>query len=74
FRKGEWIWADSAYTSEPWTITPYKKPLADLPENKTFNYWVSWVHVRSEHAIGYLQGRFMSLHGLRQQIRSNHRH
>ena len=26
-----------------WCITPYKRPHAALPENKTFNYYLSWV-------------------------------
>ncbi|EKM49371.1 uncharacterized protein PHACADRAFT_67659, partial [Phanerochaete carnosa HHB-10118-sp] len=25
FRKGEWIWADSAYSIEAWCVTPFKK-------------------------------------------------
>jgi hypothetical protein len=40
---GEWIWADSAYPIEAWCVTPYKKPAANIPENKTFNFWVSHV-------------------------------
>jgi hypothetical protein len=39
--------------------------------NRTFNYFVSRVRVRSEHAVGYLKGWFGSLRGLRQQIRDN---
>ena len=80
------MWADSAYALDRWCITPYKRPLAALPENKTFNYHLSrvcylfipsgillsvfkQVRVKSEHAMGYLKGRFSSLRGLRQQIR-----
>ena len=62
------MWADSAYALDSWCITPYKRPLAALPENKTFNYHLSRVRVKSEHAMGYLKGRFSSLRGLRQQI------
>lgn len=43
--RNEWIWADSAYPIEAWCVTPYKKPAGNIPENKTFNYWVS--HVRA---------------------------
>src|ERR1700678_2531651 len=85
FNKNEWMWADSAYALDSWCITPYKRPHAALPENKTFNYhlsrvcsnfhsfWNSFEHfeqvrVKSEHAMGYLKGRFSSLRGLRQQI------
>ncbi len=28
------------------------------------------MHIRSEHAVGYLKGQFQSLHGLHQQINS----
>ena len=86
FNENEWMWADSAYALDRWCITPYKRPLAALPENKTFNYHLSrvcylfipsgillsvfkQVRVKSEHAMGYLKGRFSSLRGLRQQIR-----
>ena len=68
FNENEWMWADSAYALDSWCITPYKKPLAALPENKTFNYHLSRVRVKSEHAMGYIKGRFSSLRGLRQQI------
>ena len=37
---GEWIWADSAYPTETWCVSPYKKPIGgDLtPDQQTFNY------------------------------------
>ncbi|CAK5274957.1 unnamed protein product [Mycena citricolor] len=70
----EWIWADSAYPVESWCVTPFKKPANRLPENKTFNYWVSHVRIRSEHAVGFLKGRFQSLRGLRQQIKNEKDH
>lgn len=68
FNENEWMWADSAYALDRWCITPYKKPHTALPENRTFNYHLSRVRVKSEHAMGYLKGRFSSLRGLRQQI------
>ncbi|KAF8579124.1 hypothetical protein K439DRAFT_1360336 [Ramaria rubella] len=68
FCNGEWIWADSAYPVQPWCVSPYKRLAADHQENKTFNFWVSHVHIQSEHAVGYLKGRFSSLKGLWQQI------
>ncbi|KAF8240937.1 hypothetical protein L208DRAFT_1035953, partial [Tricholoma matsutake] len=71
---GEWIWADSAYPIEAWCVTPYKKPAANIPENKTFNYWVSHVHIQSEHAVGFLKGCFQSLKGLHQQIKNPQDH
>lgn len=36
-------------------------PEANIPENSLFNRYLSAVRVRSEHAIGYLKGRFYSL-------------
>ncbi|KAF7291382.1 DDE Tnp4 domain-containing protein [Mycena indigotica] len=36
--------------------------------NEIFNYYVANVRVRSEHAVGYLKGRFCSLRGLRLRI------
>jgi hypothetical protein len=39
----EWIWADPASPVEAWCVTPFKKPANNIPENKTFNYWVSHV-------------------------------
>ena len=68
FNKQEWIWADSAYTSQTWVVTPYKRPWSLQTENRIFNYHVSKVRVRSEHAVGFLKGRFASLKGLRLRI------
>jgi len=65
----EWCWADSGYPIEPWLITPYTAPASNKPDNKAFNYYFSSVRVGSEHAIGYLKGRFPSLRELRLAIR-----
>ncbi|KAL1937494.1 hypothetical protein VTO73DRAFT_13146 [Trametes versicolor] len=70
----EFIWADSAYPIESWLVAPYKKPERDLPDNEVFNNHVSMVRIRSEHAIGYLKGRFQSLKGLRVRIDDEHGH
>lgn len=72
--QSEWIWADSAYPSRRWCVAPYKKPAANIAENKTFNRWVSRVRVRSEHTMGMLKGRFGSLRRLRQQINNKRAH
>jgi hypothetical protein len=37
------MWADTAYALDSWCITPYKKPRANLDENKIFNYFLSRV-------------------------------
>jgi hypothetical protein len=51
-----------------WLVAPYKMPDADEPENRRFNNHVSMVRIRSEHAIGFLKGRFQSLKHLRVSI------
>ncbi|KAF8592787.1 hypothetical protein K439DRAFT_1273646, partial [Ramaria rubella] len=38
------------------------------PENTQFNYYVSKIHIRSEHCVGFLKGCWSSLRGLRVQI------
>lgn len=43
-------------------------PEKDEPDNKTFNYYVSQIRIRSEHCIGFLKGRFRSLCHLRISI------
>ena len=74
FTPKEWIWGDSAYTAQTWMVTPYKRPLSMQPDNRRFNYHLSKVRVRSEHAVGFLKGRFASLSGLRIQIRDADSH
>lgn len=46
FAPGEWLWADSAYPTEMWCVSPFKKPLGgDLTrDQKTYTYHVSRVH------------------------------
>ena len=68
FTSKEWIWGDSAYTTQTWMITPYKRPLSMQPENRRFNYHLSQVRVRSEHTVGFLKGRFASLRRFQIQI------
>ncbi len=45
-------------------MIPYKIPNR-TKENRDFNYALSKVRIRSEHAIGYLKERFQSLKELR---------
>ncbi|KAF8576129.1 hypothetical protein K439DRAFT_1649368 [Ramaria rubella] len=69
--RDEWVWADTAYPLQTWCQAPYKKfirPDKDLPENAKYNYYVSRVHVHSEHCVGFLKGRWSSLRGLRLHI------
>lgn len=55
-------------------MAPYKKPERDLPENDSFNTQVSKLRIRSEHAIGFLKGRFHSLKNLRVNIHDKDSH
>ncbi|KAF8235112.1 hypothetical protein L208DRAFT_1258770, partial [Tricholoma matsutake] len=76
FGTDEWMWADSAYPSETWSVSPFKKPAnSELsPDQKTFNYYLSKIHIRVEHAIGLLKGRFQSLFELWIQIYTHEKH
>jgi hypothetical protein len=76
FGLGEWMWADSAYPSETWSVSPFKKPARRelSPDQKTFNYHLSKIRIRVEHAIGLLKGRFQSLFELRIQIYTHEKH
>ncbi|KIK98764.1 hypothetical protein PAXRUDRAFT_133497, partial [Paxillus rubicundulus Ve08.2h10] len=60
----EFVWADSAYPLQTWVVAPYKAPNKFLEQNMEFNNHVSMLHICSEHAIGFLKGRFQSLKGL----------
>ncbi|KJA25910.1 hypothetical protein HYPSUDRAFT_100788, partial [Hypholoma sublateritium FD-334 SS-4] len=70
----EFIWADSAYPIQTWVMAPYKKPESDLPDNGIYNNHVSMLRIRSEHAIGFLKGRFQSLKDLRVAIKDENSH
>ena len=76
FGPDEWMWADSAYPSETWSVSPFKKPAKRelSPDQKTFNYHLSKIRIRVEHAIGLLKGRFQSLFELRIQIYTHEKH
>ena len=52
FGPGEWMWVDSAYPSERWSVSPFKKPARGelVPDQKTFNYHLSKVNP-IHHAI-----------------------
>lgn len=75
-RADEWVWADSAYPATRWCVPPFKKPSGGelTRSQKSFNYHLSRIRIRSEHTIGLLKGRFQSLRELRIQISSRKRH
>ncbi|KAF8833204.1 hypothetical protein BDN67DRAFT_870215, partial [Paxillus ammoniavirescens] len=73
FNENEWIWADSAYSSQTWCIVPFKKPtVGTLSRNqKRFNYHLSKVSIgHAGHFYGSLKGCFQSLCELRFQIQN----
>lgn len=59
---------------ETWVVSPYKKPERDIPENEEFNNHLSMVRICSEHAIGFLKGRFHLLKHLRLRISDERSH
>ncbi|PIL29432.1 hypothetical protein GSI_08374 [Ganoderma sinense ZZ0214-1] len=71
---GEFIFADSAYPLEIFLVEPYKMPEREEPDNEVFNNHISIVRIRSEHAIGFLKGRFQSLKGLHVRIKDARSH
>jgi hypothetical protein len=64
FANGEWLWADSAYPCERWSVCPFKKAIGrDLtPDQRSYNYHVSKVSplhiiaVRIEYSNTFSQG------------------
>jgi hypothetical protein len=51
FAPGEWMWADTAYPPETWSVAPFKKPIHGqlTADQKTYNYWVAKVSHTSLH-------------------------
>ena len=47
FNNNEWLWADSAYASQTWCVTPFKKPVGGRlgQDKRTFNRHLSTVRV-----------------------------
>lgn len=74
FKDREFAWADSAYKVSRRVIPVHKAPENFNPRNRRFDYVVSSVRVRSEHAMGALKGRWQCLRGLRVLIRNNTEH
>jgi DDE superfamily endonuclease len=53
FGPSEWMWADSAYPSETWSVSPFKKPNGrELSQDqKTFNYYLSKVRLFHYYSV-----------------------
>lgn len=65
FSADEYIIADAGYAAKPFICTPFKQPLAEVPENKLFNHLFSSARCIIEHVNGILKGRFQSLKSIR---------
>ena len=65
---GKWYWGDASYPLNKWLIIPYKRPDSERRDNRIFNTTLSKIRIKSEHAIGYLKGRWQSLKSLQIQI------
>jgi len=67
FGPGEWMWADSAYAPEVWSVAPFKKPVNGqlTADQRTYNYWVSKVSYTLHSTLDishYLQIRIRVKH------------
>ncbi|GAU99305.1 hypothetical protein RvY_10330 [Ramazzottius varieornatus] len=73
---GEYLLADSAYTTSTHTIASYKKPAAGVmsTNNERFNFYHCSTRIKIEHTIGILKGRFPSLQSLRIKIHDKQTH
>ena len=69
FGPGEWIWADSTYPPETWSVLPFKKPVNGqlTSDQRTFNYWVSKVSYEV-----FSSRRCTELHRLQVRIQAEH--
>ncbi|EFP74151.1 hypothetical protein PGT21_050170 [Puccinia graminis f. sp. tritici] len=70
FKSGEFLLADSAYTTTMNVVAAFKKPShGSLTEDEhSFNYYLAQKRVVIEQCIGGLKGQFQSLKGLRLRI------
>lgn len=68
FGPGEWMWADSAYPSETWSVSPFKRSVrGELnPDQRTFNYYLSKVQSVSpnKHLADLFQIRIRVEHAI----------
>ena len=65
-------WLCYPFTSQ--TIPVHKKPASLLPEYAVFDWAIANLHIRSEHCMGALKGRFQCPHGLQVTINNKQQH
>ncbi|GAV04551.1 hypothetical protein RvY_14818 [Ramazzottius varieornatus] len=68
FTPGEYLLADSAYTTSAVAVSSYKRPSSLVADNEQFNFHLASIRIRVEHTIGILKGRFPPLQSLRIKI------
>lgn len=54
-------WEDAGYFCNKWLVILYKRLDSRQRDNYIFNTTFSRISIKSEHAIGYLKGRWQSL-------------
>lgn len=69
FSPGEFLLADAGYAALSFVCVPYKQPWASLPNNWLFNKLFSRARVCIEHVNGLVKARWMSLKGIRIQVK-----
>ncbi len=50
-------------------VPSFKRPQADLPENRVYNHQNASLRFRSEHTIGLVKERFQGLKEIRLRLR-----
>ncbi|MBW0562297.1 hypothetical protein O181_102012 [Austropuccinia psidii MF-1] len=65
---GQYLLANSAYPLTDHQIPSIKSTMANFPFNSDFNYCLSKSHVRNEHKIGILKGKWASLKKMRLKL------
>ncbi|GAU95304.1 hypothetical protein RvY_06946-1 [Ramazzottius varieornatus] len=68
FTPGEYLLADSAYTTSAVTVSTYKRPSSLVADNEQFNFYLASIRIRVKHTIGILRGRFPFLQSFRIKI------
>jgi hypothetical protein len=58
---GEWLWADSAYPCELWSVSPFKKPACGKlsHDERTFNYHLLKVRLSYQRGVLHLSKHFI---------------
>jgi len=60
---------DAAFGVHKRLIPNYKKPHADLPDNKVYNYRHSKLRIVAEHTIGHIKERFQGVKEVRMKLK-----